>query len=81
VRSGTQVVRVSVYRARNGSKTGRALATVVRTPAQAGLFTVTLRERALLRKLRAGQYIVEVRPGTSRTALGATAVRTFGVTR
>jgi hypothetical protein len=48
---------------------------------RAGLLRVTLRDRALLRRLRAGQYIVEVRPGASRTALGATARRTFRVTR
>jgi len=81
VRSGTRVVRVSVYRARSGRKVGPALATVFRAPSRAGLFRVTLRDRTLLRRLRAGQYIVEIRPGTSRSALGATARRTFRVTR
>jgi hypothetical protein len=79
VPAGTRVVRVQVFRARNGRKTGRALATVFRAPSRAGLFRVTLRDRALLRRLRAGQYIVEIRPGTSRSALGATARRTFRV--
>jgi hypothetical protein len=72
---------VSVYRARNGRKSGRALATVFRTASQAGLLRVTLRDRALLRRLRPGLYVIEVRPGTSRTALGATARSIFRVTR
>jgi len=80
VPSGTRAVRVSVYRARNGRKSGSALATVLRTAPRTGLLRVTLRDRALLRRLRPGQYIVEVRPGTSATALGATARRTFRVT-
>jgi hypothetical protein len=80
VPSATRVVRVSIYRARDGRKTGPALATVLRTASRAGLLRMTLRDRALLRRLRPGQYIVEVRPGTSRTALGATARRTFRVT-
>jgi hypothetical protein len=81
VAAGTKVVRVAVYGARNGRKRGPALATVFRTPARAGRFAVTLRDRALRRRLRAGQYIVEVRPGTSRPALGVTARRAFRVTR
>jgi hypothetical protein len=72
---------VSVYRARGGRKSGPALATVFRTASQAGLLRVTLRDRALLRRLRPGLYVIEVRPGTSRTALGATARSIFRVTR
>jgi hypothetical protein len=54
---------------------------VFRTASQAGLLRVTLRDRALLRRLRPGLYVIEVRPGTSRTALGATARSIFRVTR
>jgi hypothetical protein len=53
---------------------------VFRTASRAGLLWVTLRDRALPRRLRPGLYVVAVRPGTSRTALGATARRTFRVT-
>jgi hypothetical protein len=81
VPSDSRVVRVSVYRARGGRKSGPALATVFRTASQAGLLRVTLRDRALLRRLRPGLYVIEVRPGTSRTALGATARSIFRVTR
>jgi len=79
--AGARVVRVAIYRARNGRKTGRALFVGFRNVAAPGRVVVTLRSRSLLRKLRAGQYVVEIRPGTSRAALGVTATRTFRITR
>ncbi|MEA2323840.1 MAG: hypothetical protein QOD81_3690, partial [Solirubrobacteraceae bacterium] len=79
--SGANVVRVAVYRARNGQKTGRALFVGYRAPSRAGQFRVTLRDRSLLRTLKAGQYVVEIRLGASRSALGSTATRSFRVTR
>jgi hypothetical protein len=81
VPSGANVVRVAIYKARNGRKTGRALFVGYRNPARAGQFRTTLRDRSMLRKLKAGQYVIEVRPGASRSALGATTLRTFRVTR
>jgi hypothetical protein len=81
VPSGANVVRVAVHRARNGRKTGPALFVGYRTPAAAGQFRATLRDRSMLRRLKAGRYVVEVRPGASRSALGAAAARAFRVTR
>jgi hypothetical protein len=79
--SGANVVRVAVYRARNGQKAGRALFVGYRAPSRAGQFRITLRDRSPLRTLKAGQYIVEIRPGASRSALGSTATLSFRVTR
>jgi hypothetical protein len=79
--AGTQVVRVAIYKARNGRKTGSALLITNRVPKADGLYRVVLRDRSLLRKLKAGQYVAEVRAGQSRAALGATSRIAFRVTR
>jgi hypothetical protein len=76
----TNVVRIAVYKARNGQKTGRALFTTTRTPRSAGLYRVTLRSRNLSR-LRAGSYVMEVRAGRSSATLGTARGITFTVTR
>ena len=44
-------------------------------------YRVTLRNRNLLRKLRAGSYLVEVRAGRSAASLGTARRVTFSVTR
>jgi hypothetical protein len=81
VQPGTRVVRIAVYRAKsNGSRTGAALFAGYHLPARAGLFRVTLRG-SLLRKLRAGRYVVGVQAGQSRTSLGALSRHRFLVTR
>jgi hypothetical protein len=74
------VLRIAVYKARNGQKTGSALLRTTRSP-RAGLYRVTLRNRSLLRKLRAGSYVVEVRAGRSAASLGSIRRITFTVTR
>jgi hypothetical protein len=81
VPSGAKVVRIAVYRARNGRKTGPALFVGYRTVSRAGQLRTTIRNRRMLRQIKAGQYVVEVRPGASRSALGATTVRSFRVNR
>ncbi len=58
------MVRIAIYKSRNGQRTGRALYVTTRA-ARAGLLNVTLRSRSLLRKLRAGTYVMEVRSGQS----------------
>jgi hypothetical protein len=78
---GSDVVRIAVYKARNGKKTGRALFTTIRTPRSGGLYRVTLRNRSLLRKLRAGSYVVEVQAGRSAASLGSVRRIAFTVTR
>lgn len=75
------LVRIAVYRARNGKKTGRALYSTVRVPHSAGLYRVTVRNRSMLRKLRAGQYVAVVQAGRSRTTLGRASTIAFRVNR
>jgi len=79
VKEGTNVVRIAIYKARNGKKAGSALYVTNRV-ARAGLLRVTLRSRGLLAKLRAGTYVMEVRSGQSLGSLGATRRIAFTVT-
>jgi len=79
VKEGTNVVRIAIYKARNGKKAGSALYVTNRV-ARAGLLRVTLRSRGLLAKLRAGTYVMEVRSGQSLGSLGATRRIAFAVT-
>jgi hypothetical protein len=80
VQEGTSVVRIAIFKARNGAKTGRALFTATRTPHAAGLFRVTLRS-ATLSRLKPGLYAMEVRAGRSAASLGPVRTSTFRVTR
>ena len=80
VQEGTNVVRIAIYKARDGRRTGRALYVTTRA-ARAGALRVTLRSRSLLRKLRAGTYVMEVRAGQSLASLGSVRRVTFTVTR
>jgi hypothetical protein len=80
VPQGTNVLRIAVYKARNGQKTGSALFRTTRTP-RAGLYRVTLRNASLLRKLKTGSYVVEVRAGSSAASLGTVRRIAFTVTR
>jgi hypothetical protein len=80
VQDGTSVVRVAIYKARGGLKTGRALFTTTRTPTKAGLFRVSLRS-SKLSKLKAGTYVMEVRAGRSAASLGSVKKIAFTVTR
>jgi hypothetical protein len=80
VPQGTNALRIAVFKARNGQKTGSALLQTTRTP-RAGLYRVTLRNAGLLRKLKAGSYVVEVRAGGSAASLGAVRRIAFTVTR
>jgi hypothetical protein len=80
VQEGTNVVRIAIYKARNGRKTGRALFTATRTPTRSGLFRVTLRS-SKLSKLHRGSYVMEVRAGRSAATLGSVRRASFTVTR
>ena len=80
VQEGTNVVRIGIYKARGGRKTGRALFTTTRTPTKAGLYRVTLRD-SKLSKLKPGAYVMEVRAGLSAASLGAGNTIAFTVTR
>jgi len=80
VQQGTNVLRFAVYKAKGGSKTGRALYTTSRTPSKAGVYRTTLRS-SKLSKLKAGRYVLEVRAGRSAASLGAVKKFVFTVTR
>jgi len=79
--SGTDTVRFAVYRARNGKPTGSALATGSRTPSSAGTYRLTLRSPTLLRKLKPGAYVLQVKAGSARNGQGPAASVPFTVTR
>jgi hypothetical protein len=79
--AGTRVVRFAVYHARNGNRVGSALAVGYRVPTSTSVYRLVLRDRALLRNLKRGSYLLQVRPGRSRSNLGATATIGFTVTR
>jgi hypothetical protein len=80
VQEGTNVVRIAIYKTRNGLRTGRAVFTTTRTPRSAGLFRVTLRS-SKLSKLKPGQYVMQIRAGRSAASLGPVRSKTFRVTR
>jgi hypothetical protein len=80
LRAGTKVVRFAVYRARAGKPTGRALVTGVAVTPRAGSFRLVIRDRALLRSLKTGRYVLRVQPGRSRSDLGAPTTAVFTLT-
>jgi Chitobiase/beta-hexosaminidase C-terminal domain len=77
---GTQVVRLAVYRSRNGLASGRPLVRVLKLPTRSGRYVVNLRSRALLRSLRPGRYSVQVTPGRSLDDRGRTSSLAFTIT-
>jgi hypothetical protein len=79
--AGTATIRYAVYRARNGKRTGAALATGSRVPSRAATYRLTLRSPALLRKLKPGTYVLQVRAGRSTGNLGSVSTVAFTVTR
>jgi hypothetical protein len=78
--SGTRVVRLAVYRSRNGLASGQPLVRVLKLPARSGRYVVNLRSRALLRSLRPGRYAVQVTPGRSLDDRGRTSSLAFTIT-
>ena len=80
VPSGVDKIRYALYKARDGKPAGRALARGSRT-VRPGTYRLTLRTRALLRKLRPGRYVLQVTAGRDAGALGRTSTVTFTVTR
>jgi hypothetical protein len=78
---GTQVVRIAVSRERGGRRAGATLARALRLPSGSGRYVVRLRDRALLRSLRPGRYVVDVTPGRDLDDRGRTSTVGFTVTR
>jgi hypothetical protein len=81
LQEGTKVVRISIYKARNGKKRGSALYSTTRRPSTGGQYSVRLLSRSLLSKLRPGSYVMEVRAGRDAASLGAVRRIGFTVTR
>lgn len=81
LQEGTPVVRIAISRATGGRKSGRPLFATYRVPHAHGVYRVTLKDRGLLRRLRPGQYVIEVQAGHRRGALGRTSTMAFRVTR
>jgi hypothetical protein len=79
--SETQVLRIAVYRARNGRRSGAPLLITNRLPRTGGVYRVALRNASLVRRLRPGLYVTEVRVGQSAATLGTAARAFFRVTR
>jgi hypothetical protein len=77
------VVHVAVRRAdRRGRPAGAPIATAVRlAPGADGPMRLRLRDRAFLRHVHRGRYVVEVAIGRTRTALGPAVSRPLTVTR
>ncbi len=69
---GTRVLRVAVYRVRNGRKARRATYVTFRKVRRAGPFTLALRSRTARRRLTVGLYQFNLTPGQSRQRLGRT---------
>jgi hypothetical protein len=80
VTDGTAVVRIGIYKARNGTREGRALFATTRTPRSAGLFRVTLRS-ANLANMKPGRYVMQVRAGRSAASLGPVRQVAFTISR
>ncbi|MEA2319804.1 MAG: hypothetical protein QOD44_3993 [Solirubrobacteraceae bacterium] len=76
--AGSHAVSLRIYRARGGRPSGRPLVSTVRAVTAAGRYTVTIRGTAV-RRLRAGNYVLQVRSGRSRTALAGLVSRSFRI--
>jgi len=79
--AGTEVVRVAIFRSRDGHKSGTAIARALRLPESSGSYVITLRSRDLIRRLKPGRYVVEVTPARDLDDRGATSRATFSVAR
>jgi hypothetical protein len=80
VPAGTEAIRFALYRARDGKPTGRPLARGSRAPSRPGVYRLVLRDRALVRKLRPGSYVLQVAAGRSASSLGRQSTVAFTVT-
>jgi HYDIN/CFA65/VesB family protein len=76
---GVQVLRIAIYRERDGHRSGRALVRALRLPGASGPYVVHMRSREIVRRLRPGRYLVEVTPGRDVDDLGATSRVRFQV--
>ncbi len=79
--TGARVVRIAVFRLRDGAVTGRPLAVSYRTAPRAARRLRVRLGRSVVRRLRPGAYVAEVRAGRTRAHLGGAVTLRFTVTR
>jgi len=72
VTGDTEVLRVRLYKGK------KLITSTYRFPGKAGLYKVVLKTKKV-RSLRAGRYVLEITPGTSRKNLGNAARSAFRV--
>jgi hypothetical protein len=78
---GTEIVKVSVLRVRNGKVLRKPVWFAFRHPSHAGLYRMRLNTRKLRQRLTPGLYQVNITPGLSRQQLGATSTARIRITR
>jgi hypothetical protein len=78
---GTEIVKVSVLRVRNGKVLRKPVWFAFRHPSRAGLYRMRLNTRKLRQRLTPGLYQVNITPGQSRQQLGATSTARIRITR
>jgi hypothetical protein len=79
--AGTEIVKVSVLRVRNGNALRKPVWFAFRHPSHAGLYRMRLNTRKLRHRLTPGLYQVNITPGVSKRQLGATSSTRIRVTR
>jgi len=78
---GTEIVKVSVLRVRNGKVLRKPVWFAFRHPSSSGLYRLRLNTRKLRHRLTPGLYQVNITPGVSRQQLGATSTTRIRITR
>lgn len=79
VEGGASVVRFTIHRARGGKPVGTAL-TAGQRAASGAILRLRFRDRALIRRLKPGRYVLQLTPGTAGAQLGQTSILPFTVT-
>jgi hypothetical protein len=79
--AGTEILKVSVLRVRNGKALRKPVWFAFRHPSHAGLYRMRLNTRKLRRRLTPGLYQVNITPGVSKRQLGATSSTRIRITR
>jgi hypothetical protein len=78
---GTEIVKVSVLRVRNGKALREPIWFAFRHPSRSGLYRMRLNTRKLRRRLTPGLYQVNITPGVSKRQFGATSSTRIRITR
>jgi hypothetical protein len=79
--AGTEIVKVSVLRVRNGKALRKPVWFAFRHPSHAGPYRMRLNTRKLRHRLTPGLYQINITPGVSKRQLGATSSTRIRITR